>query len=138
MIADARRAGFDVRVRETYRSPLRQAYLLGRDDGSTHTGTSTHSDGRAADLVVGDGDLRRRKTRARWVEFRRWLQRYDGGRFSIIGTPERSWDWPHVAILGDQPGFSSIEELLAAAWAADAANGGAIAAQAPKADGARE
>ena len=136
MVAAARRAGFDVHVRETYRSPTRQAYLLGRHDGSTYTGTSTHSDGRAADIVVGDGNLRHRKTRARWIAFRRWVERFDRGQFTIIGTPDRSWDWPHVAIVGDQPGFTSIEELLEAARVAEG-TGPVAARSAPPPDAVR-
>ncbi|HYC33147.1 MAG TPA: hypothetical protein VEB59_12735 [Gemmatimonadales bacterium] len=115
MVADARAAGHRVRVAESWRSPERQAYLLVLGGGLTFTATSMHSAGRAIDLVVGDGKLGRARTRAQWIAFRRWLSTYDGGRFRMIGTPERSWDWPHVELAEGLPGFRSVEELLRAA-----------------------
>jgi hypothetical protein len=116
LLADARRAGFAVRVTETWRSAERQAWLLARGRGRTLTLTSAHMTGRAADVVVGDGNLRRAATRRRWVAFRRWAQAYGGGnRFRIIGTPERTWDWPHVELADDPHGFRSVDDALAAA-----------------------
>ncbi len=114
MLAAARRAGHRVRVVETHRTAERQAYLMASGGGLTFTATSKHSSGRAVDLIVGDGNLRNRRTRARWIAFRRWVTGYEGGRFHLIGRPDRSWDWPHVEVDGPR-GFGSIEELLAAA-----------------------
>jgi uncharacterized membrane protein len=119
MLREARRAGHRVRITESYRTPERQAYLLVRNDGLTFTATSKHSAGRAIDVVVGDGNLKRAWTRARWIAFRRWVERYEGGRFRLIGEPGRSWDWPHVELAAGPPGYGSIETLLAAARAAD-------------------
>ena len=119
MLSDARRAGFRVRIAETRRSPERQAYLVTLSRHLTHTLTSRHTDGYAVDLVIEDGNLRRRRTRERWTEFRRWVATYDAGRFRIIGTPEASWDWPHVELNRGRPGFRSVDELLAAARAAE-------------------
>ena len=121
MIADARAAGHRVRVTESWRSAERQAYLMVIGGGLTFTATSMHSSGRAVDIVVGDGDLRRARTRARWIAFRRWLAGYDGGRFHLIGAPERSWDWPHVELAQGIEGYGSIEALLLAARAAQVA-----------------
>ena len=115
MLSDARRAGFRVRVAETRRSPERQAYIVTLSRHLTHTLTSRHTDGYAVDLVIDDGNLRRRRTRERWTEFRRWVAAYEAGRFRIIGTPERSWDWPHVELNRGRPGFRSVDELLEAA-----------------------
>jgi hypothetical protein len=115
LIAAARAAGFPVRVRETYRTPERQAYLMVLGQGLTFTATSMHSAGHAADLVVGDGDLRSPRTRARWIAFRRWVAAFEGGRFRLLGTAERSWDWPHIELADTPLGFRSVEELLQAA-----------------------
>ncbi len=115
MLAAARQAGFRVRVAETDRSPERQAYLLSRRRGRTYTATSHHTGGRAVDVVVGNGNLRHRRTRRQWVEFRRWLLEYGGESFRIIGTPEVTWDWSHIEIRGGPSGPQSVEELLAAA-----------------------
>ena len=115
MLADAREAGFRVRVAETNRSPERQAYLLSRRRGRTFTATSHHMGGWAVDVVVGNGNLRHRRTRREWVAFRRWLLTYGNGSFRIIGSPERSWDWSHIEIRGGPRGLQSVEELLAAA-----------------------
>ena len=73
----------------------------------------------------GGPDRRRRKpeskrTRARWIAFRRWVTGYEGGRFRLIGAPEKSWDWPHVELAGPL-GYRSIEALLLAARTADTA-----------------
>jgi hypothetical protein len=119
MLAAARKAGHKVKVVETHRTPERQAYLLVAGGGLTFTATSKHSSGRAVDVVVGDGNLKSRRTRARWIAFRRWVTQYEGGRFRLIGLPEKSWDWPHIELPGPL-GFRSIEALLLAAQAAEA------------------
>lgn len=115
MLAEARRAGHRIRVVETHRSPERQAYLLVLGGGLTFTATSTHSAGRAVDIMVGDGNLRSPRTRARWTAFREWVAAYEGGRFQLIGTPGKSWDWPHVELAEGASGYRSIEDLLGAA-----------------------
>ena len=115
LITAARAAGFRVRLTEAYRSPERQAYLMVKGGGLTFTATSMHSAGHAVDLVVDDGDLRNPRTRASWIAFRRWVAGFEGGRFRLLGTPERSWDWPHVELADAPLGFRSVEELLQAA-----------------------
>jgi hypothetical protein len=115
LLAAARAAGFPVRVTETYRSPERQAYLMVKGGGLTFTATSMHSAGHAVDLVIGDGNLRNPETRAHWIAFRRWVAGFEGGRFRLLGTPERSWDWPHIELADAPLGFRSVEELLRAA-----------------------
>jgi hypothetical protein len=116
LLADARRAGLRVRVTETRRTAERQAYLLARGGARTLTLTSSHMTGRAADVVVGDGDLSRAATRRQWVAFRRLAQAWGGGdRFRLIGTPERTWDWPHLELADDPHGFRSVPDALAAA-----------------------
>jgi hypothetical protein len=65
MLAAARQAGHRVRVVETLRSSDRQAYLMAAGGGVTFTATSKHSSGRAVDMVVGDGNLKNKRTRAR-------------------------------------------------------------------------
>jgi hypothetical protein len=120
MLAAARHAGFRLTVRETRRSAERQAYLLTLDARLTHTATSRHADGYAADIVVDDGDLRHALTRSHWIAFRRWLVANESGTFHLIGAPDRSWDWPHVEYAGGPPGFRSIEAALEAArWCAE-------------------
>jgi hypothetical protein len=114
MLAAAREAGHRVRVVETLRTAERQAYLMASGGGLTFTATSKHSSGRAVDMVVGDGSLKNKRTRARWIAFRRWVTQYDGGRFQLIGAPDKSWDWPHVELAGPL-GYRSIEALLLAA-----------------------
>jgi hypothetical protein len=43
-----------------------------------------------------------------------------GDTVRLIGTPDRSWDWPHIEYVDGPPGFRSIEELLGAArWCRD-------------------
>jgi hypothetical protein len=123
MLADAERAGFALRMKATYRSPEREAFLMRTRGGSTHTLTSLHSYGRAIDVLVGDGVLRHARTRARWVAFRRWVTSYRGGEFRILGTPDSTWDWPHVEIPSADIGFHSIDAALerAAACSAQAA-----------------
>ena len=120
MLAAARRAGHQVKVVETHRTPERQAYLLVRGGGLTFTATSKHSSGRAVDVTVGDGNLKHKRTRAKWIAFRRWVTSYEEGRFRLIGLPEASWDWPHVELPGPM-GYRSIEALLLAAQTADIA-----------------
>jgi hypothetical protein len=116
LLADARKAGFVVRVTETRRTAERQAYLLARGRSRTLTLTSAHMTGRAVDVVVGDGNIGRATTRRQWVAFRRWAQAYGGGdRFRLIGTPERTWDWPHLELADDPHGFRSVDDALAAA-----------------------
>jgi hypothetical protein len=110
LLTAARTAGFELRVTETYRSPVRQAYLFRR--GLTYTATSLHTDGRAIDVVVGNGRLRDRKNRARWIEFRRWVEGFQRGRFRLIGSAGSSWDWPHIELPNRGVGFQSVEELL--------------------------
>jgi len=120
MLAAARRAGFRLTVTETRRSAERQAYLLTLDARLTHTATSRHADGYAADVVVDDGDLRHELTRAHWIAFRRWLVANEAGTFRLIGASDRSWDWPHIEYAGGPPGFRSIEAALEAArWCAE-------------------
>jgi hypothetical protein len=114
MLGAARRAGHRVRIVETLRTAERQAYLMASGGGVTFTATSKHSSGRAVDMVVGDGNLKNKRTRARWIAFRRWVSAYDGGRFQLIGAAEKSWDWPHVELAGPL-GYRSIEALLLAA-----------------------
>ncbi|HEX2219317.1 MAG TPA: hypothetical protein VHG35_10985 [Gemmatimonadales bacterium] len=114
MLEAARGAGHRVRVVETHRTAERQAYLVVSGGGLTFTATSMHSSGRAIDVHVGTGNPRHRRTRAKWIAFRRWLTAYEGGRFRLIGTPEESWDWPHIELPGPL-GYRSIEALLAAA-----------------------
>ena len=121
LLRAARAAGHRVRVVESYRSPERQAYLLVRGGGLTFTATSKHSAGRAIDIMVGDGNLKNTRTRARWIAFRQWVQRFEGGRFRLIGEPAISWDWPHVELAGGAPGYETVEHLLEAAHAAEAA-----------------
>ena len=112
MLADARRAGFAVRLVATYRSPEHEAYLMAIGGGRTYTLTSMHSYGRAVDVVVGDGNISRKATRAQWIAFRRWVTRYKGDTFRIIGTPERTWDWRHVEMPSRSIGFRTIEDAL--------------------------
>jgi uncharacterized protein YcbK (DUF882 family) len=116
MLADARHAGFPIRVTATYRSPLREAFLM-RISDRTHTLTSLHSYGRAVDVVVGDGNLRHAETRRRWVEFRRWVASYDSSEFRLIGAPDRSWDWRHVELPSQDLGFRNIDSAIARARA---------------------
>ena len=111
MLADAVQAGFQVHVVATYRSPLREAFLF-RQGGRTHTLTSMHSYGRAIDVRVGDGRLRHRATRERWIAFRRWVSSYHDGEFRVLGTPELTWDWQHVEVPAADVGFHDIEAAI--------------------------
>jgi hypothetical protein len=118
MLAAARAAGFRVRVVGTYRSPRREAFLMSLGGGRTHTLTSMHSYGRALDVVVDDGVLAHARTKADWIAFRRWVPRYTtatGQPFRILGSADRTWDWPHVEVPSDSIGFGTIEEALSRA-----------------------
>lgn len=115
MLADASAAGFHLRVRETYRSPQREAYLMALGGSRTHTLTSLHAYGRAIDLVVDDGNLAHMRTRTDWITFRRWVTAYGQHEFSILGTVGRTWDWPHVKISNESIGFRSIDAAIARA-----------------------
>ena len=123
LVAAARRAGFPVRVAETYRSPERQVMLLARADGRTVTATSIHSYGRAVDLVIGDGRMDRVATVRTWIAFRRWVVRRADGAFRLVGTPEHTWDWPHVELAYPVLGFRTVDALVAAAQACRAKAG---------------
>lgn len=114
MLADARAAGFDPQVVATYRSPVREAYLM-RQGHRTYTLTSLHSYGRAVDVVIGDARLKRPATREQWVAFRRWVSEYNDGEFRILGAPDRSWDWRHVEAPSPDIGFRSIDAAIARA-----------------------
>ncbi len=114
MLAAARLAGHRVTVVETHRTSERQAFLMASGGGLTFTATSKHSSGRAVDMIVGDGNLKHSRTRARWTAFRRWVTTYDAGQFRLIGAPGDSWDWPHIELAGPM-GYRSIEALLLAA-----------------------
>jgi hypothetical protein len=111
MLVDAEHAGFVVRVAATYRSPMREAFLM-RRGGRTHTLTSMHSYGRAIDVTIGDGVLAHRATRERWIAFRRWVTEYEGGKFRILGAPDRTWDWRHVEVPSADIGVRDIEEAI--------------------------
>jgi hypothetical protein len=117
MLADARRAGFTLRVNVTYRSPEREALLMSRGRGVTHTLTSLHSYGRAIDIVVRDGNLGHSATRKEWVAFRRWVTAYQGGTFRILGSPEQTFDWPHVEMPSPAIGFRTVDAAIARARA---------------------
>jgi hypothetical protein len=118
MLVDARAAGFTIRVSATYRSPQREAFLMAKGGGRTYTLTSTHSYGRALDVVVDDGNVRRPRTKADWIAFRRWVTRYPtsaGDSFRVLGAVDRTWDWPHVELPTEHMGFRTIEAALARA-----------------------
>ena len=115
MLRDARAAGFHLNVIATYRSPLREAFLMAEGKGRTHTLTSNHSYGRALDIVIDDGNRGHPKTRRDWVAFREWVLKYrtpTEESFRILGTPDRSWDWPHVELPAAHIGFATIEEAI--------------------------
>jgi len=114
MLATARRAGFALRIVSTYRSPQLEALLMAEGHGRTFTLTSLHSYGRAIDIAVGDGNLSHPATRSEWIAFRRWVTHYRGNDFRVLGTPERTWDWPHVEVPSGKIGFRSIDQALAA------------------------
>jgi D-alanyl-D-alanine dipeptidase len=114
MIAAAQRAGFQLHVGSTYRSPQQEAMLMAEGGGRTHTLTSLHSYGRAIDITVGDGNLGHQRTRATWIAFRRWVTHYRDNDFRVLGTPDRTWDWSHVEMPSNRIGFSNLERALAA------------------------
>ncbi|MDQ6769298.1 MAG: D-alanyl-D-alanine carboxypeptidase family protein [Gemmatimonadota bacterium] len=113
MLDAARRAGFHLRVVNTYRSPQQEAILMAEGSGRTHTLTSLHSYGRAIDVRVGDGNLNNSSTRRSWIAFRRWVTHFRGRDFRTLGPPDRSWDWPHVELPSDRIGFRSVDEAIA-------------------------
>jgi hypothetical protein len=118
MLRDARAAGYRLRVTATYRSPLREAYLMAEGRGRTHTLTSNHSYGRALDIVVGDGDRANARTRRDWIAFRRWVTRYrtpSGESFRVLGRLDHTWDWPHIELPSSTIGFGSIDKAIARA-----------------------
>ncbi len=112
MLADARRAGYRLHVVNSYRSPEQEALLMTEGRGRTHTLTSMHSYGRALDISVGDGSLSHASTRASWISFRRWVIRYRGDDFRILGKADRSWDWQHVELPSARIGFRTIEDAI--------------------------
>jgi hypothetical protein len=120
MLRDAKAAGFRLRVTQTYRSPLREAFLMAKGKGRTHTLTSNHSYGRALDIVVDNGNRSSQRTRRDWVAFRSWITRYRtplGESFRVLGRVDRTWDWAHVELPSAALGFDSIDKALARARA---------------------
>jgi hypothetical protein len=115
MLIDAKGAGFNVHVAATYRSPEREAFLMSLGGNRTHTLTSTHSYGRAIDVAIEGGNIRRAKTRSEWIAFRHWLVDYDTREFRMLGQVDHTWDWRHVEIRGDSIGFRSVEAAIEAA-----------------------
>ncbi len=118
MLRDARAAGYRLRVTATYRSPLREAFLMAEGRGRTHTLTSNHSYGRALDIVVDDGNRRNVHTRRDWIAFRRWVTRYrtpGGESFRVLGRLDHTWDWPHVELPSSTIGFGNIDKAIARA-----------------------
>ena len=113
MLDAARSAGFQLRVLSTYRSPEQEAILMAEGGGRTHTLTSLHSYGRAVDVSIGDGNLNNSSTRRSWIAFRRWVTRFHGSDFRILGTPDRSWDWAHVELPSERIGFRSVDQAIA-------------------------
>lgn len=120
MLRAARAHGFRLRVTATYRSPLREAFLMAEGHGRTHTLTSNHSYGRALDVVVDDGNRAHAGTKRDWIAFRRWVTHYrppTGVPFRILGKPDHTWDWPHVELPSSTIGFDTIDEAVARARA---------------------
>jgi hypothetical protein len=120
MLRAARTAGFRLRVTATYRSPLREAFLMAKGHGRTYTLTSNHSYGRALDVVIDDGNPRHSRTKRDWIAFRRWVIRYPTGTgvpFRVLGRVDHTWDWPHVELPTATIGFDTIEEAIARARA---------------------
>lgn len=116
MLHDARAAGFQLEVTATYRSPLREAFLMAQGGGRTHTLTSNHSYGRALDVVVDDGNRGHARTRRDWIAFRRWVTHYHTSTnqpFRVLGRLNHTWDWAHVEVPSAEIGFGSIDEALA-------------------------
>jgi hypothetical protein len=123
MLRDARAAGFHLGVTATYRSPVREAFLMAKGPGRTYTLTSNHSYGRALDIVVDDGNRTRPRTKADWIAFRRWVTRYRtpaGSSFRVLGQLDHTWDWAHVELPSATIGFDSIQEAVARARACTA------------------
>ena len=115
MLRAAGAAGFRLRVTATYRSPLREAFLMAEGHGRTHTLTSNHSYGRALDIVIDDGNRSHSRTTQDWIAFRRWVTRYrtgSGESFRVLGRMDRTWDWPHVELPSSSIGFGSVEEAI--------------------------
>jgi hypothetical protein len=120
MIRDARAAGYRLHVTATYRSPLREAFLMAEGRGRTHTLTSNHSYGRALDIVVDDGNRANPHTMHDWIAFRRWVTRYrtpTGESFRVLGQADHTWDWPHVELPSSTIGFDTIDQAIARARA---------------------
>ena len=120
MLRAARAAGFRLRVTATYRSPLREAFLMAEGRGRTHTLTSNHSYGRALDVVVDDGNRALPRTRHDWIAFRRWVTQYrtpTNESFRVLGRIDRTWDWPHLELPSSTIGFDTIEQAIARARA---------------------
>jgi len=118
MLRDAKEAGFKFHVTATYRSPLRQAFLMSKGRGRTHTLTSNHSYGRALDIVIDNGNRGNKKTKRDWIAFRKWVTEYKtptGESFRILGRPDAAWDWPHVEMPSSALGFHSVDEAVARA-----------------------
>jgi hypothetical protein len=114
MLNAAHQIGFRTHVISTYRSPEQEALLMREGGGRTHTLTSLHSYGRAIDVQIDDGRLGNPSTRRDWIAFRRWVTRFHGDHFRVLGEAEKSWDWPHVELPSDSIGFRSIEAAVAA------------------------
>lgn len=115
MLQRARAHGFHVTVTATYRSPLREAFLMAGGGGRTHTLTSNHSYGRALDLVIDDGNRAHPQTKRDWIAFRQWVSHdttASGDPFRVLGTVDHTWDWPHVELPSSTLGFRTIEAAL--------------------------
>src|SRR5256714_6784999 len=113
MLAAACRAGFQLSVVSTYRSPQQEAVLMAEGGGRTHTLTSLHSYGRALDIRIADGNVNNPSTRRSWIAFRRWVTAFRGTDFRMLGAPDHSWDWPHVELPSDRIGFRSVDRAIA-------------------------
>ena len=114
MLAAAHQAGFKTHVLTTYRSPEQEALLMSEGGGRTHTLTSLHTYGRAIDVQIDDGRLGNPFTRRHWIAFRRWVTRFRGNDFHILGAADKTWDWPHIELPSEKIGFRSIEAAIAA------------------------
>lgn len=114
MLDAAHQAGYRTHIVSTYRSPQQEALLMREGGGRTHTLTSLHSYGRAIDVQIDDGRLGNPTTRRHWIAFRRWVTRFRGTDFHVLGAADKSWDWPHVELPSDQIGFRSIDAAVAA------------------------
>ena len=112
LVEAGRRAGFKLSVVETYRTPEYEASLLAEGKGRTYTATSLHSYGRAVDIRVDDGNLARASTRANWIRFRKFVTQQANGAFRLVGTPDNTWDWPHVELPAPEIGFHSVDDAL--------------------------